>query len=279
MREAYRRVQSLLKAFPLPPIMMKLPAPTGSVVLENVMVAAPGERNFILKGISVTIPKGSAIGIIGPSAAGKSTLARVLVGVWPVTSGAVRLDGNDLDHWSAEERGRFIGYLPQDVELFAGTVAENIARFAETVDEGDVIAAARLAGVHEMIQHFQDGYNTQIGDGGQALSGGQRQRLGLARALYRLPALIVLDEPNSNLDTAGEQALLNTVATLKQAGRTIVVVTHKTNILSQVDYIIVLANGQLQAAGPRDQVLAQVTGGNVTAIPDAARKTQAVPAA
>ena len=270
MREAYRRVQGLLKAFPVPSEMMKLPPPVGRVALENVTATAPGQRFNILKGISVAIPEGAMIGVIGPSAAGKSTLARVLVGVWPVTSGSVRLDGSDLDHWSTEERGRFIGYLPQDVELFPGTVAENISRFAETADEGDIIAAARMAGVHEMIQHFTDGYNMQIGDGGQALSGGQRQRIGLARALYRMPPLIVLDEPNSNLDSAGEQALLATAAELKKAHRTVVLITHKTNILSMVDYIIVLNNGQLQAVGPRDQILSQLMGSNVTAIPDAA---------
>jgi ABC-type protease/lipase transport system fused ATPase/permease subunit len=221
------------------------------------------------------------VGIVGPSAAGKSSLARVLVSVWPIASGFVRLDGSDLTHWDANQLGENIGYLPQDVELFSGTVAENISRFGEDYSEEDIIEAARIAGVHEMIQLFTDGYNTKIGDGGQALSGGQRQRIGLARAVYRLPSLIVLDEPNANLDAQGEQALLGAIEYLKQQNKTLILITHKTNVLSAVDYIIVMNAGQVQTAGPRDQVLEALLGNQQPQLQSAPSKTniKTVPAA
>ena len=202
------------------------------------------------------------LGVIGPSAAGKSSLARVLVGVWPPAAGAVRLDGAELDHWDPEQLGQHLGYLPQDVELFAGTIAEHISRFGEPDDE-KIVTAAQMADVHDMIQRLPDGYNTQIGDAGAALSGGQRQRIGLARALYGMPALIVLDEPNASLDSAGEHALMNTILRLKEAGRTVVMVTHKTNALAQCDAILVLQDGAVQAYGPRDEILAKIVGPRV----------------
>ena len=202
----------------------------------------------------MNIPAGAAVGIIGPSAAGKSSLARVMTGIWPAAQGNVRIDGSEINHWDQNDLGKHIGYLPQDVELFAGSIAENIARFSE-IEDAKIIAAAMMAGVHEMIQRMPEGYNTQIGDGGQALSGGQRQRIGLARALYNDPCIIILDEPNANLDTAGEEALVSALAKLKEQRRTVVVVTHKMNILSSVDFILVLQDGVVQMGGPRDEIL------------------------
>ena len=275
MRDAFRRVNGLLAALPVQSSRMKLPTPTGQLSIEGVTAAAPGRKVPVLMNVSMAIPAGATVGVIGPSAAGKSSLARVMVGVWPIAAGAIRLDGSDLSHWNTEELGSHVGYLPQDVELFSGTIAENISRFSTSSTEQDIIAAAQMAGVHEMIQHLPDGYNTYIGDNGQALSGGQRQRIGLARALYGLPALIVLDEPNANLDAQGEQALLLALEALKQAKRTVVLVTHKTNVLSVTDYIVVMNNGQIQTAGPRDQVLAAVLSQQN---PSARPKVQAVPA-
>ena len=275
MRDAYRRVNGLLSALPTQPERMKLPAPTGQLALEGVTATAPGRKIPVLVNVSMAIPAGATVGVIGPSAAGKSSLARVMVGVWPIAAGAIRLDGSDLSHWNSEELGSHVGYLPQDVELFSGTIAENISRFSQTVSEEQIIAAAKMAGVHEMIQHLPDGYNTYIGDNGQALSGGQRQRIGLARALYGLPSIIVLDEPNANLDAQGEAALLEALTALKEAKRTVILVTHKTNVLSVTDFIVVMNNGQIQTAGPRDQVLAAVLNQQN---PAARPKVQAVPA-
>ena len=281
MRSAYTRLKGMLDAMPKSDEKMSLPSPKGEVIFDNVIAAPPGSRKPVLTGVSIKIPAGSSVGIVGPSAAGKSSLARVLVSVWPIASGFVRLDGSDLTHWDANQLGENIGYLPQDVELFSGTVAENISRFGEDYSEEDIIEAARIAGVHEMIQLFPDGYNTKIGDGGQALSGGQRQRIGLARAVYRLPSLIVLDEPNANLDAQGEQALLGAIEYLKQQNKTLILITHKTNVLSAVDYIIVMNAGQVQTAGPRDQVLEALLGNQQPQLQSAPSKTniKTVPAA
>jgi PrtD family type I secretion system ABC transporter len=275
MRDAYRRVNGLLSALPVQHERMNLPAPKGQVTLEGVTAAAPGRKNAVLTNISMTIPAGAVVGVVGPSAAGKSSLARVMVGVWPIAAGAVRIDGSDITHWNAEALGAHIGYLPQDVEMFSGTIAENISRFSPSATDEQIIAAAQMAGVHDMIQYLPDGYNTYIGDNGQALSGGQRQRIGLARALFGLPAFIVLDEPNANLDAQGEAALLQALAALKEANRTVILITHKTNVLSATDHIIVMNNGQIQTAGPRDQVLAAVLNQQN---PGARPKVQAVPA-
>lgn len=269
MRSAYDRVQALLKSLPTRPRRMQLPAPKGQLSLENVVVRAPGRDQLILKGVSFAVPAGSVLGVIGPSAAGKSSLARVLVGVWPPAAGAVRLDGSELDHWDPEQLGQHLGYLPQDVELFSGTIADNISRFGPP-DDAKVVMAAQMADVHDMIQRLPEGYNTQIGDAGAALSGGQRQRIGLARALYGMPALIVLDEPNASLDTAGEHALMNTIKRLREAGKTVVMITHKTNALSHCDLILVLHEGTVQAFGPRDEVMARVVGPRVVPGPTGA---------
>ncbi|WP_137009444.1 type I secretion system permease/ATPase [Aquitalea aquatilis] len=253
-RAAYQRLEELLAEFPARISGMSLPRPQGRVQVEGVVAAAPGSGVPILKGISFAIEHGDIVGVVGPSAAGKSTLARLLVGIWPAQSGKVRLDGADIFQWNKDELGPHIGYLPQDVELFDGSIAENIARFGE-IDSERVIEAASRAGVHEMILHFAQGYDTRLGDGGHRLSGGQKQRIGLARAIYASPAFVVLDEPNSNLDDVGEQALIHTVMDLKAHGTTVVLITHRTSILNAVDKLLVMREGQLHLFGPRDQVL------------------------
>jgi ATP-binding cassette, subfamily C, bacterial len=261
-RESFGRMRMLFHAIGVEPQRMPLPAPKGLLTVENVVAAAPGGKMAILKGVSFKLGAGELLGVVGPSAAGKSSLARVLVGVWQVAAGAVRLDGYELSHWDQQDLGQHLGYLPQDIELFAGSVAENIARFGGIDDEA-VIAAAELAGCHELIQNLPDGYNTNIGDSGQVLSGGQRQRIALARCLYRGPSFIVLDEPNANLDSAGEEALLMAIQRLKAAGTTIVLITHKINILSLVDKIMIMGDGMIQAFGSRDEVLKRLTGPKV----------------
>jgi len=230
---------------------MDLPAPIGQMDVENVSFSI-NERP-ILEDISFSLLPGESVGMVGPSGAGKSTLCRLLLGIWPTDSGAVRLDGSDIYTWDQEDLGPYIGYLPQDIELFSGTVADNIARLNE-VDSEKVIEAAQCAGVHEMVLNFPDGYDTKIGEGGIILSGGQRQRIGLARALYGTPKLVVLDEPNSNLDEVGENALLTSWPKLKAAGTTLVVVSHKPSLLASVDKILMIADGKLALFGPRDAV-------------------------
>lgn len=268
-RAAYDRLVALLKTIPARQTGMSLPAPKGNVALENVIATVPNSQTVILKGINASIPAGQVVGVIGPSASGKSTLARLLVGVWPATSGKVRLDGADLYSWNKAELGPSIGYLPQDVELFEGTIAENIARFGE-VDPDKVVRAAQRAGVHEMILRFPKGYDSPIGIGGSFLSGGQRQRIALARALYGDPVLVVLDEPNSNLDDVGEQALVRAVLDLKNQGSTVIVVTHRTNIVSVVDRLLVLRDGTVHLFGPRNDVLAALAKAAQAAAPAAA---------
>jgi ATP-binding cassette subfamily C protein len=242
---------------------MSLPRPKGDVNIEGAVVAAPGQREAILRGVTLALPAGEALCIVGPSGAGKTTLARVLVGIWPIASGAVRLDGYDLTQWDSQELGQYIGYLPQDVELFSGTVAQNISRFQDETQPEEVIDASVLAGCHDVIQHMAEGYNTQIGEGGQALSGGQRQRVALARALYGNPSLVVLDEPNSNLDSSGEEALTAAIQELKRRGTTVVLITHKLNILAIADKILVMGGGTVQGYGPRDEILSQLMGPRV----------------
>jgi len=252
---AYGRLQELLSAHPARKSGMPLPPPTGDLSLYAVSAVAPGTRNLILNNVNLSIKAGEVVAVIGPSAAGKSSLARLLVGVWPAASGTVRLDGADLYQWNKDDLGPYIGYLPQDIELFAGTVAENIARFGEIVPD-KVIKAARLAGMHELILQFPQGYDTPLADAGSSLSGGQRQRLGLARALYGEPSFIVLDEPNSNLDDMGEKALLESIKELKARGKTVVLITHQLSFLMVVDKILAMHEGTVKFYGPRDQVLA-----------------------
>ena len=264
-RTSYDRIRTLSDLVANEPKKMPLPAPRGAISAENAIVFPPTGRDAILREISFQLKPGEILGLVGPSAAGKSSLARALVGVWKPAVGKIRIDGAELAHWDAELLGKYIGYLPQDVELFGGTVAENICRFGEENEEA-IIGAARLAGVHDMIQALPGGYNTQIGDGGLALSGGQRQRIGLARALYGAPPFIVLDEPNSSLDADGEAALLNAVQQLRQRGSTLVLISHKTNILAVVDKVLLLNQGRVQSFGPRDEVLAKLMGPRVAPI-------------
>ena len=260
MRGSWGRMQGMFRAVGEMPERMRLPPPKGALEFENVMVGAPGGQQLILKAVSLAIKPGEAVAVIGPSASGKSSFVRAMVGVWPAAQGTIRFDGSDLKHWDSEELGQYIGYLPQDVELFSGSIAENIARFRE-VDEKEVIAAAQLSGVHELIQNLPGGYNTQIGEGGSTLSGGQRQRVALARAVYGRPPYVVLDEPNANLDSTGEAELLACVHKLKELGSTVIFVTHKTNMLACADKILVLQQGIVQAFGDRDEILAKLYGG------------------
>ncbi|WP_295584306.1 type I secretion system permease/ATPase [uncultured Lamprocystis sp.] len=256
-RSAYERLRELLHAIPQRLPKMSLPAPKGRVSVEDVVAIPPGSDVAVLKRISFEVSAGEVVAIIGPSAAGKSTLARVLLGVWPIASGTVRIDGADIANWNREQLGPFIGYLPQDVELFDGTVSENIARFA-VIDPAKVVAAAQRACVHDMILRLPKGYDTPIGEGGAVLSGGQRQRIGLARALYGKPALVVLDEPNSNLDDQGEAALVAAIAQLKAERATVFIITHRPSVLNSVDKILALREGAIALFAPRDQVLAQL---------------------
>jgi ATP-binding cassette subfamily C exporter for protease/lipase len=254
-RAAYGRLTELLAANPARDSGMPLPKPMGAMAVENVIAAPPGAPVAVLKNLSFAISPGDVLGVIGASGSGKSTLARLLVGVWPAQQGKVRLDGADIYHWNKAELGPHIGYLPQDIELFSGTVGENIARFGE-IDPDKVVEAARRAGVHDLILHFPQGYDTMLGDGGAGLSGGQKQRLGLARAMYGDPSIIVLDEPNSNLDDVGEAALLQGILDLRQRGKTIVLITHRTSIIGATTKLLVLRDGVAAMFGPTADVIA-----------------------
>ena len=254
-RAAYRRLDELLRTHPARVAGLPLPRPKGAISVEGAAVVVPGTRNTVLRGLTFSVAPGEVVAVVGPSAAGKSSLARLLVGIWPAAAGSVRLDGADIYQWNKDELGPNVGYLPQDIELFDGTVADNIARFGELTSD-KIIAAATKAGMHELILRLPQGYDTPIGSGGSALSGGQRQRLGIARALYGDPALVVLDEPNSNLDEIGEKALAETVKELRAAHKTVILITHRMASLAVVDKLLVLHEGSIVAYGPRDQVLA-----------------------
>jgi len=256
-RSQYARLNDILDEQQAEPQRMSLPAPEGHVLVENLIVSAPGSKAPILRNVSFAVPAGSVVGVIGPSASGKSTLARALLGVWAPQHGVVRLDGADINNWDKRELGPYVGYLPQDIELFEGSISENIARFRE-VDPEKVIQAAKTAGVHEMILQLQEGYDTVIGTAGVNLSGGQRQRIGLARAIYGNPRLIILDEPNSNLDDVGERALALAIQQLKATGATVFIITHRTSILAQLDRLLVLSNGAIALYGPREKVMAEL---------------------
>ena len=255
-RGVYSRLNKLLLEIPKEEEKMSLPAPDGQITVDNIMVAAPGQRKPILMGVNFSLEAGESLGIIGPSGSGKSVLARALLGIWPAISGKVRLDGVDIFSWDRRELGPHIGYLPQDIELFQGTVAENISRFSVLSSE-KVVAAAKLADVHEMILKLPQGYDTVIDAVGGVLSGGERQRVGLARAVYGDPKLVLLDEPNSNLDELGEMALQNAIDALKEKKTTVIVITHRRGILSELDKILLMRDGRMLSFAPRDEALKQ----------------------
>ena len=254
-KEAFVRLRNLLEAHPLRVKNELSIVPKGDVVLKEVVASAPGRKEPILKGISALMPAGTVTVVLGASGSGKSTLARVLLGIWPHEKGDVLLDGEPILKWDRMGLGPHIGYLPQDIELFDGTIAENIARAGQVVSE-KVIAAAEASGLHQMILRFPKGYDTPMGEAGSLLSGGQRQRIGLARALYGEPALVVLDEPNANLDDEGEAALVRAVQVMKSKGKTVVLISHRPGIVGVADRLLILHQGTVQASGPRDGVLA-----------------------
>jgi ATP-binding cassette subfamily C protein EexD len=258
-RDAYQRLEHLLVDFPADKRFMSLPPPKGELSVEGIVIIPPGSATPSIRGASFVLPAGEVLGVIGPSAAGKSSLARALMGVWPVVGGKVRLDGADISQYNRDELGQYIGYLPQDVELFEGTVAENIARFG-LVDSDKVVKAAQLAGVHEMVLALPFGYDTMIGVGGVGLSGGQRQRVALARCMYGDPRFIVLDEPNANLDDAGEKALVQAILAMKASGATVVFITHRMGVLGVTDKILLMVEGQARAYGQRDEILRVLRG-------------------
>jgi PrtD family type I secretion system ABC transporter len=257
-RQSWERLNRLLDQLPVRAEPTLLQDPTSRLSIESVGIAAPGDQRVIVQDVTFALTAGQGLGVIGPSGSGKSSLVRTLVGVWLPFRGKVRLDGAALDQWSSDQLGRHVGYLPQDVELFGGTVAQNICRFDPQAKSDDIIAAAKEAGVHDMIIKMRDGYNTQVGDQGAALSAGQAQRVALARALYGDPFLIVLDEPNSNLDTEGDDALTRAIRSARERGAIVVVVAHRPVGIEAVDQILVLRDGRVQAFGPKEQVLAQV---------------------
>lgn len=254
-RAAFLKLEGLLDAHPERSVGIPLGAPSGQLQLQDIVATVPGRAQPVLQGVTMSVAAGEVVAIVGPSGSGKSTLMRVVLGVWPDVEGQVLLDGQPVSAWSRAELGPCIGYLPQDVQLFEGSVAENIARFG-AVDSPKVIRAAQLAGVHDMVLRFPQGYNTPIGQGGSHLSGGMRQRIALARALYGDPNLIVLDEPNSNLDDAGEKALFDAIQALRAQGRTILLVTHRKQILGVCDRILVMDDGKIHWFGRRDEISA-----------------------
>jgi PrtD family type I secretion system ABC transporter len=257
-RQSWHRLDELFGKLPDEAAPMALPTPNSILQVENVTLSPPGTTKVVVADASFTLSAGDGLGIIGPSASGKSSLVRAIVGVWRPMRGKIRLDGAGLDQWGPEDLGRHIGYLPQEVELLAGSIAQNIARFEPDPDSADVIAAARTADVHDLILRLPEGYETQIGERGAALSAGQRQRIALARALYRDPFLVALDEPNSNLDSEGEKALTDAIAAVRQRGGIAIVIAHRPSALASVNQVLVLVNGRVQAFGAKDEILSQV---------------------
>jgi len=255
VRGAWSRLETLLDTVPPKTDSMPLPAPKGVLTVEGLTAGAPRSQVPIIRGVQFSLSAGEMLAVVGPSASGKTTLARLLVGLWPSMNGKVRLDGVDVHAWDKNELGPYLGYLPQGVELLDGTLAENIARFGN-VDMAQVESAAKLVGLHDLIMSLPEGYDSPVGRDGALLSGGQRQRVGLARALYGKPVFVVLDEPNSSLDEAGDAALANAIATLKRLGTTFVVMTHRPSVLEVADKMLVIRDGVQQAFGPRDEVLA-----------------------
>jgi ATP-binding cassette subfamily C protein len=259
-RQSWQRLSRLLGHLPPQTDPMPLKPPSRSLVVQNAAVAPPGQQKIVCQDVNFTLAAGKALGVIGPTASGKSSLARMLVGVWTPGRGTVRLDGATFDQWSPEALGRHIGYVPQDVELFNGTVAQNISRFDEPIDADAIIAAAHAAGVHDLIINLADGYETVVGEHGSALSAGQAQRIALARALYRDPFLVVLDEPNSNLDAEGDEALTRAILGLRARGAITIVVAHRPSAIAGVDYILIMAKGRQQQFGPKEEILSRITG-------------------
>lgn len=258
-RDSYSRLNKFYKAVPEDEESTSLPAPKGVLNVENIVAGPPGARKAILRGLNFQLKPGEGLGVVGPSASGKSTLARLLVGIWMPQQGAVRLDGATFDQYNRAEVGPYIGYLPQTVELLDGTIGENIARFDPQKTDENVVLAARRAGVHEMILRLPDGYDSRIGEGGTVLSGGQTQRVGLARALYGEPVLIVLDEPNSSLDAEGDTALARAIAGMRKMGKTVIVMAHRPSAIAAVDKLLYLKDGQQVAFGDKEDVLKQIT--------------------
>jgi ATP-binding cassette subfamily C protein len=263
-RQAHKRLTNIFGSLSDEEDRMQLPDPKGNLSVQGLVATAPGAKAgasgakpALLKGITFSVNQGEVLAVIGPSGSGKSTLVRHLVGAAQPAGGSVRLDGTELHHWDAEQLGRHMGYMPQDVKLFRGSVAENISRFIPDAGDAEITAAAQLSGAYDMIQTLAEGYDTDVGDGGQSLSGGQRQRVGLARAVFRMPNLVVLDEPNSNLDAQGEQALAACIQELKKQGRTVVLVTHKANLLALTDKTLMLVGGAVEKFGPTREMFAQ----------------------
>jgi ATP-binding cassette subfamily C protein len=254
-RHGYTRLNELLALLPEPATSILLPCPKGSLAVDAVSIAPPGTRAPVVHDVSISLKAGAGLAIIGPSASGKSTLARAIVGAWLPAKGVVRLDGATLDQWCNDDLGRHVGYLPQDVQLFDGTVAENIARFASGAPYEAILRAAQVSGVHDLIVRLPKGYETQIGADGLVLSAGQRQRIALARALFGDPFLVVLDEPNSNLDAEGEAALTTAIQSIRQRGGIAIVVAHRANALQALDQVLILAHGRIQALGPKNEIL------------------------
>jgi PrtD family type I secretion system ABC transporter len=258
-RQGWQRLSDLLQLMPMQAAPMALQPPVAKLAVETAAAMAPGSQKVVVGDINFTLERGAGLGVIGPSGSGKSSLARMLVGVWPLVRGTIRLDGATLDQWSPEALGRHIGYLPQDVELLAGTVAQNIARFAPEPDPNAVTAAAKAAGVHDLILGLSEGYGTQIGEQGASLSAGQAQRIALARALFGEPFLLVLDEPNSNLDSEGDEALTAAIQGVKARGGIVVVIAHRPSAIAAVDLLLVMRQGRQQAFGPKDAILGKLT--------------------
>ncbi len=271
-RQGWARLKSLILAMPEFPTADMLPTPEKTMFAEDVTLGPPGTDRLTVQGVKFGLRAGEALAILGPSGCGKSTLVRALAGIWPLTTGAVRLDEADITQWPPESLGRYIGYLPQNVELIGGTVAENIARFDPDAQSEDIIKAAELAGVHDLILHLPDGYNTPVGADGRALSGGQRQRIGLARALYGDPFLIILDEPNSNLDSLGEEALASAIADVRARGAIVIAVAHRPSLLASVDLVLLMKEGRAIAFGPKDKLVGHL-------LPDKRPEPVAPPAA
>ncbi|TIP85651.1 MAG: type I secretion system permease/ATPase [Mesorhizobium sp.] len=258
-RQAWARLTQLLVLLPETATSVSLPAPKSALSVESINVTPPGERRMVVQDATFALEKGVGLGIVGPSASGKSSLVRAIAGIWLPVRGTVRLDGATLDQWSPEELGRHVGYLPQDVQLFDGTIAENIARFEPQAPSDKILAAARAAGVHDLVIHLPEGYETRVGEAGSALSAGQRQRVALARALYGDPFLVILDEPNSNLDSEGEAALTVAIQGVRARGGIAIVVAHRPSALASLDQVLVMANGRIQAFGPKNEILNKIT--------------------